>query len=126
MPGRLNRIWLPLGWCWIGTVFYLSLMPHPPQPVSFLGADKIEHALAYVFLMLWFCQIYGARTQRVVLAALFVAMGVGIEFLQGMSTYRMFEFADMMANATGVAIAWVLAQTRMGCVLTMLDKNGKH
>lgn len=123
---RLHRVWLPLGWFWVATVFYLSLMPHPPEPVSFQGADKFEHALTYVFLMLWFCQIYGARKQRVVVGMLFVAMGIGIEFLQGMTAYRMFEYADMMANTTGVAIGWVLAQTRMGCVLTMLEKNGKH
>ncbi len=122
----LHRVWLALGWLWVAAVFYLSLMPHPPQPISLSGVDKWEHALAYALLMLWFCQVYVERKARISLLLSLVAMGVGIEFLQGMSGYRYFEYADMLANTTGVLIGWGLAQTRMGRVLTMLEKNGKN
>ncbi len=122
----LHRVWLALGWLWVAAVFYLSLMPHPPQPISFSGVDKWEHALAYALLMLWFCQVYVGRKARVRLLLSLVAMGVGIEFLQGMGGYRYFEYADMLANTTGVLIGWGLAQTRMGRVLTMLEENGKN
>ncbi len=121
----LRKVFLVLGCLGIGTVFYLSLTPHPPEPLSFNGADKLEHALAYGSLSLWFCQIYSGKVRFRVLLSL-VAMGVAIEYLQRMTGYRQFEYADMLANATGVMIGWGLAQTRLGNVLRMLEINGKH
>ncbi len=117
----LRSVWLALGWLWVAVVFYLSLMPHPPQPLSFPGADKLQHAFAYILLMLWFCQLYAA--QRVRLFGAFVAMGVVIELLQGMTGYRYFEFADMLANTAGVLVGWGLAQTALGRVLPMIERN---
>lgn len=116
----LRRVWLILGWLWIVCVFYLSLMPHPPEPVVFSGADKLEHALAYVLLMWWFCQLYFGSL-RILLVAAFMAMGVLIEILQGMGGYRYFEFADMLADAVGVMLGFGLAHTVMGRVLMMLE-----
>lgn len=120
----LRRVWLALGWLLVAAVFYLSLMPHPPEPVSFAGADKLEHGFTYAMLMLWFCQVYLDHKMRIRLFVALVAMGVGIEFLQGMSGYRYFEYADMLANTTGVLLGWGMAQTRMGYVLRMLERNG--
>lgn len=119
----LRSVWLASGWLWIVTVCYLSLMPHPPQPVSFPGADKIEHVCAYVSLMWWFCQLYTARPARIRLALAFVAMGAGIEVLQGLSGYRYFEYADMLANTTGVLVGWGLAQTALGRVLPLIERR---
>jgi len=119
---KLRAIWLALGWFWVAVVFYISLTPHPPEPVSFDGADKLEHLLAYCFLMLWFCQLSGFKRIRLALA--FVAMGVGLEVLQGMTGYRFFEYADMLANSTGVLFGWVSARTRLGCTLELLERHG--
>lgn len=119
----LRSLWLMLGWCWVSIVFYLSLTPHPPEPVSFDGADKFEHMLAYGMLMLWFCQLH---IGRVGLAAGFVGMGVGLEFLQGMTGYRVFEYADMAANSVGVLAGWGLALTRMGNILETLEQHGRR
>ena len=121
----LSKVWLFLGWLWIAIIFYLSLMPHPPEPISFSGVDKVEHALAYVLLMLWFSQIYLGLGIRIRLIAAFIAMGVLIEILQGMTGYRYFEYADMLADACGVMIGFGLAYTRMGCVLTLLENKWK-
>jgi VanZ family protein len=121
----LRRAWLALGWIWVAVVFYLSLMPHPPEPVAFPGADKVEHALAYAALMLWFCQVHVGTGARIGTSLWLVAMGVGIEFLQGMTGYRAFEYADMLADATGVLAGWALAQTKLGYVLRMLE-HGKQ
>ena len=35
-----------------------------------------------------------------------IAMGVAVEILQGWSGYRYFEYADMLANSSGVLAAW--------------------
>jgi VanZ family protein len=122
----LRKVWLALGWVWVALVFYLSLMPHPPQPLTFDGVDKLEHALAYASLMLWFCQAIVLPRPRIYLMGAFVVMGVGIEILQGMGGFRYFEYTDMLANSTGVLIGWGLAHTRMGRVLLSLEQHGTH
>jgi VanZ family protein len=118
---KLRKPWLVLGWLWVAVLVFLSLTPNPPEPVRFLYADKLEHALAYCLLMLWFCQVYVRRTQRLFAAALLVAMGITMEFLQGMTGYRSFEFADMVANSTGVLLGWVWARTALGHIGRALE-----
>lgn len=118
---KLRKAWLVLGWLWVAVLAYVSLMPDPPQPVRFLNADKLEHALAYCLLMLWFCQVYVRRTQRLFAATLLVAMGIAMEFLQGMTGYRSFEYADMLANSTGVMLGWMWARTGLGHIGRALE-----
>ncbi|MFA6013540.1 MAG: VanZ family protein [Gallionellaceae bacterium] len=122
----LRSIYLGIGWILVAGVFYISLIPHPPEPVSFEGVDKLEHALAYATLMLIFCQVYLSPNTRKILFVCFVAMGVGIEFLQGLSGYRFFEYADMLANTTGVILGWGLAQTRLGNLLSTIENYAHH
>lgn len=118
---KLRRIWLVLGAGWVATVMYLSLTPHPPEPMHFLNADKLEHALAYSFLMLWFCQVYQQRAPRILVASLLVALGVGIEYLQRMTVYRVFDYADMLANGAGVLLSMILASIGLGQIGIMLE-----
>jgi VanZ family protein len=121
----LRKSWMLISWLLVVAVFYLSLIRNPPAPFSFNGADKFEHAFAYATMMLSFCQLYSAKNTRVGLFLAFVTMGIGIEFLQKMTDYRVFEYADMLANGVGVLIGWGLAQTRLGTVLNMLENYGK-
>ena len=72
--------------------------------------DKAGHLAAYGLLMFWFAQLYIARASRMAHAAVFVAMGVGLEFLQGALGYRSYDIADMGANAIGVALGWAAAR----------------
>jgi VanZ family protein len=118
---KLRWTWLAVGWLWVTAVFYVSLMPHPPQPVHFWSADKLEHALAYSLLMLWFCQVYRQRRSRMILAALLVVMGVAVEYLQRETGYRTFDYADMLANSTGVVVGWAWARTGLGRVFAYLE-----
>lgn len=114
----LRNVWVALGWLWIVAVFYLSLAPIPPQPLTFDGLDKLEHALAYALLVLWFCQIYVAQFARIRLSLALLLMGVGIEVLQGMTGYRYFEYADIVANSTGIVAGLGLARTSWGQLLS--------
>lgn len=118
---KLRWSWLALGLVWVATVFYLSLTPHPPQPVTFWQADKLEHALAYCLLMLWFCQVYRQLSSRMLLALLLVVMGIAIEYLQRETGYRTFEYPDMLANAAGVMVGWAWARTVLGHVFAYLE-----
>ena len=49
-------------------------------------------------------------------------MGVALEFLQGMTDYRTFEIADMIANTIGAVLGWGLAQTPLRNVLEWLER----
>ena len=118
---KLRKTWLVLGWLWVAVIVYLSLTPHPPEPVRFWNADKLEHALAYCLLMLWFSQVYARRMQRLFTVVLLVSLGVCMEFLQGLTDYRSFEYADMLANSVGVMLGWVWARTGLGHIGQALE-----
>ncbi len=110
----LRWSWLLFGLAWVIAVFYVSLMPDPPEPVHFWGADKFEHALTYSLLMLWFCQVFRQRPACLLLAAILILMGCLIEFLQLRTGYRFFEYADILANSAGVMVGWAWARTGLG------------
>jgi VanZ family protein len=73
--------------------------------------DKLAHFVAYGSLAFWFGMLYDGRGRQLRVALGFAAMGVALEFLQGLTDYRTFEVADMIANTIGAALGWGLAQT---------------
>jgi VanZ family protein len=81
-------------------------MPVPPK-VDLDQGDKVGHFAAYGLLMFVFCQIYELRSTRLAYALAFTAMGIALEFLQGMTDYRTFEVLDMIGNTVGVALGWI-------------------
>ena len=85
-------------------------MPKPPQVLDFNAADKLIHLIAYSSMMFWMGQLYVSRRQHIILAVLFSVMGVLIEILQGLGGVRFFEYADMLANCSGVLIGWWLTR----------------
>lgn len=114
-------LWHALGAGLIVAIFYLSLTSLQVSiPVE--SGDKIGHIAAYAVLMLWYGQLCGGFTRRLVLALTFVGMGVAIEFLQRETGYRMFEVADMAADGVGVAVGWVLAPPRLPNVLRLIER----
>jgi VanZ family protein len=119
-PLRLLRLWQIVGALLIGFVVYLSLTPFSIElPVE--QGDKYGHILAYATLMFWFAQMYPGQRARMAWAGAFVAMGIGLEFLQGLTDYRTFEIADMLADAFGVSIGWVGAPPRSPHVLRYIE-----
>jgi glycopeptide antibiotics resistance protein len=91
----------------VAAVVWLSVTPAPPK-VDFAQSDKLGHFIAYGALMLWFAQLYRGTT-RLLYAAGFIAMGIGLEFVQGALGYRTFDTLDMYANALGVLLGWAIA-----------------
>jgi VanZ family protein len=87
----------------------LALMPLPPQAAG-LGWDKANHLLAFGALSA--CAVFGWRGQRAalwaVLAAL-LAFGGAIELLQQLVPNREAEWADLLADAAGIALGATLA-----------------
>ncbi len=103
---RLFRLWQAIGFLLIVFVIDMSLTT---DPITLPGkeGDKFGHIIAYGTLMFWFAQLYVRRAARAWWALGFVAMGIALEFVQGLTDYRTFEVADMVADATGVLLGWI-------------------
>lgn len=84
-------------------VLVLSLMPPTPHMPS-TGWDKANHLLAFAVLAWLGCSAWPGRTARVLCGLL--AFGVLIEGLQSLTPYRVAEWADLWADALGLALGW--------------------
>ena len=96
------------GWAIAAAIVWLSLTPSPPK-MDIDEGDKLGHFAAYGSLMFWFCLLYARECTRLAYAALWIAMGMALEFAQGETGYRSFEVFDMLANAIGVLIGWAFS-----------------
>jgi hypothetical protein len=120
-PFRYPALWLLLGGGGIATVIYLSLTSEP-LAVPFAFSDKVGHLLAYAVLMGWCVQLFHRHRILVACGLGLLAMGVGLEFLQGMSG-RYFEYADMAANGLGVFIGALSLRTPWHDILLRLERR---
>jgi VanZ family protein len=96
------------GWGIAALIVWLSLTPSPPQ-IDIEQGDKLGHFAAYGTLMFWFCLLYARRSTRIAYALLWIAMGIGLEFIQGQLGYRTYDVYDMYANTIGVLIGGAAA-----------------
>jgi VanZ family protein len=102
-------LWQVLGWLFVIAAIGASLSPVSSLPE--LGvSDKLGHAATYAFLTFWFCGVYPRRAAPAVAAAL-LALGAGMEALQGLTETRRPEGADLLANAAGVLLGFLIART---------------
>ena len=103
----MRKMLVAAGWGWAAAIVWLSLVPEQPM-LDVEQGDKAGHLAAYGLLMFWFAQLYPGKKAGIAYAAGFVALGVGLEFLQGGTGYRTFDLLDILANALGVALGWTL------------------
>lgn len=118
---RFRGLWISVGVMLLLAVAISSIITIPAPLRAVMLQDKVAHTFAYASLMGWFSQIYRHDLTRLILAVGLVAMGVGIEFIQGMTATRQFDVLDMVANTSGVALAWALAYTWVGSILAWLE-----
>ncbi len=71
--------------------------------------DKIEHAIAYLVLtVLWLLSFREKQHQLLVIACA-IMYGVLMEFFQAnLTTYRSFDYFDMLANTFGVLLGFLI------------------
>ena len=117
---RYRRIWFLIGWGMVVSVVVLSLIPLEVDLGE--GRDKLAHFAAYGGLSFWFGMLIDGRGRELRVAVAFALLGVALEFLQRLTDYRTFEIADMIANATGAALGWGLAQTPLRNVLDWMER----
>jgi glycopeptide antibiotics resistance protein len=122
---RFKWIWISFGVLLVCAITVLSLINLAPIKGALLQ-DKVMHMLAYGLLMGWFAQIFRHFMARLFLVVVLVAMGVGVEYLQGMVAHRQLDVMDMLANTSGVLIAWVLSYTWLGRVFVGFERLIPH
>jgi VanZ family protein len=113
LPLAYAPAWIAASVLLIAGVIFASLMPGPPGPdVGHL--DKLEHALAYAMLAVWFTGI-ALRANYWKVALALAGLGVAIEFLQQAMTYdRVGDPWDVAANVLGIAAGVAFATRRSG------------
>ena len=119
---RYRLLWLGIGWAYVAFILFISLVPQPPK-LEVEHFDKLVHFLAYAGAMTWFIQLYEKTSTRVYYALGFIAMGVGVEFLQEMGGERLFEYSDMLANGLGVLSALLLVRGVLARMLWYLERH---
>lgn len=118
---RYKTLWVGIGILMLVTVAVASVISLPAPVKSVMLHDKVLHTVAYAGLMGWFAQIYRHDLTRLLLAVALMMMGVVIEFIQGTVPQRQFDVLDMVANTSGVLLAWALAYTWVGNVLEKVE-----
>ena len=106
--------WIAASVLLVAGIVFLSLAPIAPDLSLPTNADKVEHALAYVCLALWFTGIVARRQFWKVALGLF-ALGMSIEFLQAAMPYgRQGDPWDLLANVVGIAAGMAIGARRTG------------
>ena len=118
-----RQIWITLGICYIAFIVVASLSRTPDVNLHISYADKIIHFFIYFILVGWFAQLYQKPYSRWLILIGAVLLGMLIEYLQGMTAYRSFDYADEVANTIGAVCAYLLAKTRLDRLLTHFDQK---
>lgn len=121
-PFRRPLLWSML-WCAaVAAVVVLSLTPVPDLGELPEHSDKLEHFLAYALLAAGAVQLYPRWRSLVVVGMALVFMGIGLEYAQGaLTTTRMMDRADALANTLGVIAGLAIQLTPLRDALLRFD-----
>ena len=125
-PFQRPRLWLGLWSAAVLLVVVFSLTPPPPMTLPRHG-DKVEHVLAYAILAGGAVQLFAGRARLLAVALGLVVMGVALELAQGaLTTNRMADPWDALANASGVALGLASAVLPWRDRLLRLEHGRRH
>jgi len=113
LPLARPGVWIA-GAVLIGAVIVFgSLLPGPM--ISAVSVwDKLEHASAYGLLTLWMTGMLPRRHYAWAALVAFL-LGLSLEGLQGaLTATRQSDALDLVANLSGIAVAWTLALLGLG------------
>ena len=120
-PLRRGRTWLALWLLAILALVVVCLLPGSDLP-QLSVSDKLEHALAFLLLSSGAVQLFLRGKPLAIVVLGLLALGVAIELAQALlTTSRMMEAGDVVADAVGVAIGIACAWTPLKDVLLRLD-----
>ena len=117
----LRSKWVAIAW----TAFIFLLLTMPSAGIPDTGllripyVDKIAHIILFGgFVIFWSYGLSHGRNQESMyklfrnLFLISVGYGILMEFVQSIFTKRAFEVMDMIADAAGACIAWILLKFR--------------
>jgi VanZ family protein len=115
-------------WRWLGRLalaatVVVCLIPLPKSPIHVEGGDKLEHALGWLLITLWYAQLTVTHRALLARACGFVALGAAIELAQSLTGWRSADPADLVANFVGVATGVALGLTPLRAVLARWDRR---
>lgn len=122
-PLHFRKLWLFIGLMLVAAVIYLSLTASYPAYLVMDDDLKLNHVLAYTVLMFYFAQLILNPRMAWGIAALFVLMGIVLEYLQGQTGYRTFSYYDMLADCVGVSFGFIASRTPLVNFLADADQK---
>jgi len=123
-PLRLPALWLGLWLLLVAAVVVLSLGAPPPGP-DVPASDKWQHLVVYAALSAAAVQVFRPGAAVLGAAALLVLLGIGLEVAQGtLTTDRVMDWRDAVANAAGVVLGLLTGRTRMRDLLLRVVPAG--
>ncbi|WP_262706946.1 VanZ family protein [Tenacibaculum singaporense] len=92
------------------SIAIISLVKIEKAPIQISHIDKLEHAFAYFVLSLvWLLALKTTKINKYIIVFCCFFYGIIIEVLQVTTTsYRSGEILDIMANTTGILIAFIV------------------
>jgi hypothetical protein len=113
LPLVYRRFWLTGAWLVALAIVIGSLLPGP-LIAAVSTWDKLQHGAAYGLLTFWLLGLL-ERSRYLWAAAITLGLGVAIEVAQGLLTATRFaDPLDIVANATGVGLALLIAWLGLG------------
>ena len=91
-----------------GLITLLGLIPSSKSMDLFLYSDKIMHFLSFLILIFLFDKSFKNSLSLATLGALF-SYGVIVEIAQSFTATRSAELSDLVANALGLLVYYLLA-----------------
>lgn len=117
----LRSKWVAIAWT--ALIFLLLTMPSAGIPSTGLlkipYVDKIAHLILFGgFVIFWSFGLSHGRNHESMyklfqnLFLISVGYGILMEFVQAIFTKRAFEVMDMIADASGACLAWIILKVR--------------
>ncbi|HYM86245.1 MAG TPA: VanZ family protein [Pseudoxanthomonas sp.] len=121
-PLRWPRAWLGAWSLAVLALIVVCLIPLDGLPPLPDNSDKVEHLLGYFLMAASAVQLFRSHALWRMAAGL-VALGIGIEFAQGMTAYRSADPYDALFNTIGVMLGMATALTPWRDVLLRIEKR---
>ena len=118
-PLELATVWYGLGGLMLLVVAVVSLIPIPAESVP--GGDKFAHLVTYAILGSWFSLLADRRSRLLWSVIGLIAFGISMEGLQALTGYRFAEWADVVANTSGVLLGTLFYVTPAPGLLRLFD-----
>ncbi len=87
------------------TIFILSIIPGKYDPAQDIS-DKLKHAFAFFIFFLLYSLFFNLNKKKIFLIGFI--FGIFIEFIQYFIPYRSCDMKDVIADATGLLIAYFI------------------